>query len=484
MRKALVLILILSLPIQLLAQGSRKSSSTSLAFTHVTVIDMTGAPVKLDFTVVITGNHVTTVGRSGRTRIPAGAHVIDAKGKFLIPGLWDMHVHIKETERSLPMFVANGVTGIRNVGGIASDLFLWRAQVASGQILGPRIVACGPILEGEHPLHPDHAVIVRNAAEGREAVIRLKQQGADFIKVYDGVLRDAYFAIADEARKQNLMFVGHVPSSVTTVEASDAGQKSIEHLGTILEGSSTVFEELRNWVSPPSAPGDYSAIPRRIAARGTRMLDTYSEQRAQEIFDHFVRNRTRQVPTLLVKKIWAYVDEISKAADDRFKFVPQSIREDWSPQRQLLYRYRTPEFIVYQKRLFKKEMELVGDMNRARVEIMAGTDSEGAFTYFGFSLHDELALLVEAGLTPMQALQAATRNPADFLGELESNGTVESGKIANLVLLDANPLVDIQNTKRINAVVLNGKYLPKEELQRMLSNVEVVARRQSSKSAP
>ncbi|MDQ3917004.1 MAG: amidohydrolase family protein [Acidobacteriota bacterium] len=477
MKKYLAWLLVLLLPVQLTARQVGDARPTSLAFTHVTVIDMTGAPPKRDMTLVITGGRITSLGRSGRVRIPPGARVIDAAGKYLIPGLWDMHVHIKETERSLPMFVANGVTGVRNTGGIAEDLFRWRAEVAAGRLTGPRIVACGPVVDGVNPWHPDHSVVVRNAAEGRAAVVSLKRQGADFIKVYDGVPRDAYFAIAAESRRRRIPFVGHVPASVTTAEASDAGQKSIEHLGTILEGSSTAERELRNWVSPPAQAGDFSAIPRRIAARGTRTLDTYSDERARALFGRLVRNHTWQVPTLLVKKVWAYVDDISTAEDERFRYVPQSVREEWSPQRQLLYRYRTPEFIVYNKRLFGKEMELVGAMRRAGVEFMAGTDVGGPYTYYGFSLHDELALFVEAGFTPLEALQAATRNPARFLGESDSQGTVERGKLANLVLLEADPLENIRNTRLVNAVVLNGRYLPKEALQKMLADVEAAARR-------
>jgi hypothetical protein len=478
MTKFFALLLILTLPLQLAARQAHRPPPTSLAFTHVTVIDMTGAPPKHDMTVVIAGGLIAALGRTGRVRIPRGARVVDAAGEYLIPGLWDMHVHITEIERSLPMFVANGVTGVRNTGGVAGDLFRWRAEVASGKLLGPRIVACGPVADGENPSHPDHSVVVRNAAEGRAAVISLKRQGADFIKVYDGVPRDAYFAIAAESRRRRFPFVGHVPTSVTTREASDAGQRSIEHLGTILEGSSTAERELRNWVSPPAQAGDFSAIPRRIAARGGRTLDTYSDERAQELFRRLVRNHTWQVPTLLVKKVWAYVDDISTVEDERLGYVPRPVREEWSPQRQLLFRYRTPEFIAYNKRLFQKEMELVGAMRRAGVEFMAGTDVGGAYTYYGFSLHDELALFVEAGFTPAEALQAATRNPARFLGQSNSQGTVERGKFANLVLLEADPLENIRNTRRISAVVLNGKYLPKEALQKMLADVEASARRQ------
>lgn len=398
-----------------------------------------------------------------------------ATGKFLIPGLWDMHVHIQETERSFPMFIANGVTGVRNMGGNMEKLFQWREEVTSGKILGPRIVTCGPVVDGPQPANPDHAIAVHDAAEGRQAVDTLKQRGADFIKVYDGVPRDAYFAIVDEAKKLGLPLVGHVPLSVTTIEASDAGQRSIEHLGSILEGSSTVEAELRQQEAAPLPQGDFSEFPRRIAARGQRMLDTYGEQKALQIFAHLAKNQTWQVPTLVVKRVQTFIDDIVGSDDARLKYIPQSEREWWSPQKNFFFRYRTPAYIVFRKRLFQKEIELVGALHRACVPFMAGTDQGGAYTFPGFSLHDELSLLVEAGFTPMEALQTATRNPAVFLGELNSLGTVENGKIANLVLLEANPLEDIRNTRQIASVVVRGRLISKADLQAVLSEVEAAA---------
>ncbi len=466
----LLLILVARLPAQEL-------QTNLIAFTHVTVIDMTGAPPKPDLTVVITGNRITAMGRAGKVRVPRGAQIINAAGKFLIPGLWDMHVHFTETERTFPMFIANGVLGVRNTGGKAEDVFRWREEVAKGKLLGPRIVACGPIVDGPDIVAHGPAIGVRTPAEGRKVVDTLKQQGADFIKVYDGVPRDTYFAIVDEAKKQRLPVVGHVPLSITTIEASDAGQKSIEHLGSILQGSSSAEAELRDWKGAPAQEGDFSAIPRRIAARGERMLDTYDEQKAQQLFAHLIKNQTWQVPTLVAKRSLAFIDDISRKGDERVKYIPQSEQEWWTPQKNFLFRYRTPKYIVYGKKLFQKELELVGAMRRAGVRFMTGTDVSVPYVIAGFSLHDELALLVQAGFTPMEALQAATRNPAIFLGEVTSQGTIERGKIANLVLLEANPLENIRNTQRINAVVLNGSYLPKEALQKMLADAEAAAKR-------
>jgi imidazolonepropionase-like amidohydrolase len=447
-----------------------------LALTHITVIDMTGAAPKPDMTVLITRGRITAIASTKKLRVPRGSRVIDAAGQFLIPGLWDMHVHFTETERTFPMFVANGVLGIRNAGGKAEDLFRWREEVASGRLVGPRIVACGPIVDGPEIVAHGPAVGVATPAEGRQMVRKLKQQGADFIKVYDRLSRDSYFAIVDEAKKLKIPVVGHVPLSITTIEASDAGQKSIEHLGSILQGSSSAEMELRNWKGPQVKDGDYSVIPRNIAASGTRMLDTYDERKARQVFAHLVKNKTWQVPTLVTKRALAFVDEIIQVPDDRLKYIPESTQRRWGPQENFLLRYRTPEYIAYNKRLFQKELQLVGAMRRAGVPFMTGTDLSIPYVFAGFSVHDELALLVDAGFTPMEALQAATRNPAMFLEELGSHGTIERGKLANLVLLEANPLENIRNSQRISGVVLEGIYFPKEALQRMLAEAEKIAR--------
>ncbi|MDQ2978957.1 MAG: amidohydrolase family protein [Acidobacteriota bacterium] len=435
---------------------------------------MTGASPTRDMTVVMTGNRITGLGKSGRVRLPKRAQIIDGTDKFLLPGLWDMHAHIRETERSFPLFIANGVLGIRDMGGKPEDLFRWRDEVARGALLGPRIVACGPIIDGPEPAAHGPTVSVRTADEGRKAVADLKRRGADFVKVYDRLPRDAYFAIVEEARKQGLPVAGHVPQSVTTMEASDAGQRSIEHLGTILEGSSSVEAELRQAAAAP-LPADVSEFPRRIAARGERMLATYDEQKAKELFTHLVRNRTWQVPTLVVKRALTFIDDIVRDGDARLKYIPRSEQEWWSPQKNFLLRYRTPEYIAYSRKLFQASLELVGAMHRAGVPILAGTDVISAYVFPGFSLHDELSLLVQAGLPPMAALQAATRNPAMFLKETGSMGTIEHGKLADLVLLDANPLEDIENIRRIHAVIVNGRYLSRESLQQLLASAEASA---------
>ena len=475
MKRLSALLLLLVFAIDLRAQELR---ARVLALTHVTVIDMTGAAPQRDMTVVITGNRITAIGSSNQLRIPRGAKTVNATARFLIPGLWDMHVHFTEIERSFPLFIANGVTGVRNMGGELDDLLRWRAELASGKLLGPRVLTCGAIVDGPQPAAHGPTIVVATATEGRQTVDMLKQRGADCVKVYDRLPRDAYFAIIDQAKKEGVPVVGHVPLSITTMEASAAGQKSIEHLGTILEGCSTIADELhRLEAAPMPSGGDFSEIPRRIAARGERMLDTYNEQRATQLFGQLVKNQTWQVPTLVTKRALTFIDDLDRNGDERLKYIPQSERKWWSPQQNFLLRYRTPGYIAFSKRLFQKELELVGVMNRAGVPLMTGTDLSVPYIFAGFSLHDELGLFVQAGLTPSEALQAATRNPAAFLGKLSSQGTIERGKTADLVLLDANPLENIRNTRRIAAVILDGRYLPKRALEKMLADVEAAAER-------
>src|SRR5215217_3215120 len=223
MKLRIVLLLILS--VLLFAPAQPNHTQAPIVFTHATSIDVTGQAPKRDMTVVINGDRISAIGDN--ISVPAGAQVVDANGKFMIPGLWDMHVHwyLRDT---FTLFIANGVTGVRQMFG-NSDLLRWRDQIAKGSLLGPRMVVASPIIDGPQPIWPN-SIAVRNEDEGRKAVRRVKQWGADFVKVYALLPRDAYFGIADEAKQQGMTFVGHVPNSVSPAEASDAGQKSIEHL--------------------------------------------------------------------------------------------------------------------------------------------------------------------------------------------------------------------------------------------------------------
>jgi imidazolonepropionase-like amidohydrolase len=412
-----------------------------LVFVHATVIDATGTPAQPDVTVVITGDRITAIGKSAEVPLPANARIVEAAGKFLIPGLWDMHVHWYDKDY-LPLFIANGVTGARIMWGIPAH-HEWRKEIEQGSLLGPRLLIASAIIDGPNPVWPG-SDIASNAAEGRQAVLKAKHEGADFVKVYSLLPREAYFAIADEAKIQGLPFVGHVPDSISAEEASAAGQKSIEHLTGVL--------------SVCSIQGAYNPV------------------KAAAVFAEFKTNRTWQCPTLTVLHLWAADPSI--VADVRLKYLPSEVRSYWSPFNNR-FTNRVPETAASGKKTFQKNLEMVGAMQRAGVDILAGTDTGNPYCFPGFSLHDELGWLVRAGLTPMEAIQAATRNAARFMDREKELGTIQPGKLADLVLLDANPLDDIANTRKIAAVVYGGRLFPKSSLDEMLAKVEGLANRKT-----
>jgi predicted amidohydrolase len=454
-----------------------------LVITHVNVVDVVKGGIQRDRTLVILEGKVSKILKGPALgKIPSEARVVDGSGKFLIPALWDMHQHFEGEPgvREFNLFVANGVLGVRNMGGVAKEVFRAREQTATGQVLGPLIVACGPIVDGPEPTNPPFSVSVHDAEEGRRTVQSLKAMGADCVKVHDGVPLDAYLAIAEEAKKVNLPLVGHVPVRVHVLQATNSGQRSIEHqIG--LQGMSTVEDEVmeseknKDVFAEAMRTKNFRLIPESIAKRGDYVLDHWSEPLAKELYAAFVRNGTYLDPTLVTDRSLTFVDEISKEDDPRLKYIQASQREWWNPERGMLTRYRTPAYIVFRKRQFEKTLQQIPIARRAGVMFLAGTDTLLPFVYPGFSVHDELRLFVQSGFTPLEALQTATINPARFLGLERSWGTVEPGKAANLVLLDADPLKDIQNTTKISAVIVRGRLLTRGDLDRLLQEAQDAA---------
>jgi imidazolonepropionase-like amidohydrolase len=436
-----------------------------VAFTHVTVIDATGRPPQADMTVVVRDGRIARLGKAGQVQVPADAQGVDGAGKFLIPGLWDMHVHTVSPDY-FPLYLANGVTGVRDMHSFFPDNPVqWRNDIAAGKILGPRMVVAAALVDGDPPRWPG-SLVATDEQSGRAAVRTLKAKGVDFIKVYSKLPRAAFLAIADEATKQGLMFAGHVPESVTAAEASDAGQKSMEHLLGILPACSTQETELRKELAAALAQPDRTDVRAAIRRADSKALDSYSEVKARALFARFVKNGTWQVPTLTVLRASVSLDDPQFTNDPRTAYMPASILGMWKTKP------KPADTLAEMKKVYSKKLDLVRAMHGAGVKMLAGTDVTNPFCFPGFSLHDELALLVKAGLTPLEALQSATRGPAEFLGKQQELGTVEAGKRGDLVLLDADPLQDITNTRKIAGVMIAGKFLPKSELDAMLAKAK------------
>ena len=448
--------------------AGQSASPSALIIHDVTAIDATGGPAQAHRTVIVRDGKIEEIGSSagGVGGKLSGVH-IDGGGKFLIPGLWDMHVHMvfgdwfpHGKEVTLPLFIANGITGVRDMGGELEVLQQWRKEIAAGTLIGPRMVISGPMLDGPQPRFPS-SVAIATPEDGRRAVDDLKRRGADFIKLQSLIPREAVFAIAEEARKQGISFVGHVPDSVRASEASNAGQKSFEHLIGIFEGSSPLEDE---FLKGAKTQGQF--------------LSTYDPRRAAALFALLAKNHTWQCPTLVWERGGNLIDQTDFAHDTRAPYAPAYWKDvTWRRfTQQIIHEFNTDD-LATRKRFVDKELEVVNAMHRAGIPFLAGTDTPpGVYVFPGFSLHEELQRFVAAGFTPMEALQTATLNPAKFLGMDDRLGTIEKGKLADLVLLDANPLDDIRNTQRIAAVIVNGRYLSRADLDKMLAGVEAAAR--------
>ncbi|HLJ75658.1 MAG TPA: amidohydrolase family protein, partial [Thermoanaerobaculia bacterium] len=373
---------------------------------------------------------------------PADAEVIDGRGKFLIPGLWDMHVHLSwSTSSALPVLIANGVTTVRDMGSTLTEIDGWRTRTSEGTLVGPRIFRVGPILNGKS--FNKYQLVPGNADATRGAARVLKWIGVDFIKIHRRFPRDSFFALIDEAKKLQIPVVGHIPMTVTPEEASNAGMSTIEHAETLFEGTFSTAHKNEDLVA---------------AIRHFR-----EDGEAAHLFSVFAKNHTVFDPTLAA---WLPETTDRLSADPNMKYVAASNRK---------LRQAPPAATQQKNRALVAEfVKVVGIAHERGVVLVTGTDS-AAWRIPGFSLHDELGLLVKSGLTPLEALRAASIAPATVVGHAKDLGSIDSGRIADLILLDANPLDDIRNTRKIDAVIVNGRVFRRDDLDALLREAEHLA---------
>jgi imidazolonepropionase-like amidohydrolase len=437
------------------------------ALIHINVVDVRTGAIRPDQVVVVDGDRIRYIGPD-RAPVPVAVpRAIDCTGLYLIPGLWDMHVHLefgdwfpRSKEINLPLFIANGVTGVRDMGSELETVQAWRKNIEAGILVGPRIFTSGPMLDGPKPRFPS-SIAIATPEDGRHAVVDLKRRGADFIKLQSLIPREAVFAIAEEARKQRIAFAGHVPDSVRASEMSQAGMKSFEHLIGIFEGSSPLEDEFLK--------GNKTE---------TRFVASYDPARGEKLAELLAKNHSWQCPTLVWERGGNLLDVTDFSKGDRAKLVPSSWKTGaWKRFTDEIEQGYATDNLETRNKFVALELRIVHLLHAKGVPFLAGTDTPpGVYIFPGFSLHEELQRFVAAGFTPLEALQTATLNPAQFFGLESQLGAVEPGKLADLVLLKANPLSDIANTQKIAAVVSHGRYFSSDDLQELLAQVEAAAK--------
>lgn len=439
------------------------SPCADLLIQDVTVIDVNTGAALPHRSILIRDKQIAAVAI--KVPIPKNARIVHGAGKFAIPGLWDMHVHLWYHDNQFPLFLANGVTGVRDMGSNLAWVNHWREQIKDGKLLGPHIVTCGPAVDGGTSDDEKLPIIVVNGPNDARATFdRLDNMDVDFIKVLSRVPRDAYFALLERARKYYIPVAGHVPSSVSLMEAINARQKSVEHMSGVLLACSKREDRLRNRMLLAVEKKDWNAY----ADLRAEVLDTFNSKKGAEAFEQMALYDVREVPTLGMLRRSMYADADELAASSYVQYIPAAIKKEWTDPR-LDRKKVSARTLELANAEYEKLRDLVPIMRKAGVMMMAGTDTGDPYTFPGYDLQRELELLVGAGLSPLEALRSATLEPARYLDTTLSMGSVDAGKDADLVLLDADPLKDIRNTQKIAGVVVGGVYLPKLQLNAMLA---------------
>lgn len=443
----------------LLFLAATAQAQAPIVIANTSVVDVESGQVRAGQSVLIEGTRIVRVVANGRLSVPAGATTIDGTGRFVIPGLWDMHVHATGfgiDRLFLPVLVANGVTGVRDMFGRLEFTDSARALGRRGELVVPRIVGAGHILDGTPAIWPG-SVVVKGVDQTKRAVDSLARRGAPFIKAYSRLMPEEFRAAAAQAKVNGLPFAGHVPSLVTVDEAVGLGMRTIEHLQQFTTACSSretsLRDELANAVAS-SRGWDSAAVISR--AQLPVLVETFDVARCRALAQRVAKSETWMVPTMTVLRSVAFLDDTTFKSDQRLKYIPSFFSNGWDPTKDFRFRAVTAEGWAARKRVFGRQVEIARILREAGVKFLAGTDLSNPWIFPGFSLHDELANFVSLGMTPLQALQSATLNPAKFFAATDSMGTVREGQVADLVILDANPLTDIGNVSRIHAVVANG----------------------------
>lgn len=453
----------------------KAQSAESFIIKNVNIVNVETGKVLLNQDVFIENGKVSQINRSGNKKTTL--RTIDGSGKFLIPGLWDFHVHAlafpEEDKFSLPVYVANGVTGIRDLGSFRALTELKEIQNAAQQnkLVSPRIVLTGAVVDGP-PGAWQGVRVAKTREEGIREAEKLLDEGWQYLKTYSLLPLEAYQGVAETARKRNVPLIGHIPNGVTVGQAIEAGHRVIEHIDSVLLGCSTKEAEVVADRAKIIASGDLQALFTSFRQHKDEIFNSIDWQQCEQLAETMAKNKLFVVPTMVVSDFYQGKDPA--AGDTRFRSVPAPVRGQWSEADRRRAGY-TKEDYEFAAKVHKLDLKLLEILKRKGVWILAGSDAGwiNPYIFHGYSILDEIErFATQAKFTPAEALQTATTNPARFLEGENKFGKIEKGFAADLVLLDANPLENIKNIRRVNTVILRGRIFDRKALDQILADVE------------
>jgi hypothetical protein len=450
----------------------KQTITGDLLIENVNVIDVEAGIIIINQDVVITGNKITSIFDHGYDNVKSKT-VINGTSQFLLPGFWDMHAHMMREKwyaSQMPLLRANGITGFREMWGDLNIANFVRSQIEKDSLPYFRFVASGHILDGKKPFWPG-AIPVETANRATQIVDSLINGKADFIKVYSFLEPSVFNAIAKQCEENKITFAGHVPHTVWLTDASNAGMASMEHLyGFLIEACSKSDSAMALMQRSVTAFEKGNKEDRKNASLlfHSLVLNHFSKQKMRSIAQTLRSNNTHIVPTLVTLRGEYFTNDTSFTNDSRLNYMSEETLTYWKETTEYDIKHNTELDWQNKRKRWQIEQEIMKILIAEKVHIMVGTDADNPYAFPGFSLHDELALYVECGMTPIEALRTATIIPAKFLKMSDSLGTIKTGKLADLVLLEANPLEDIKNTNKVNIVISNGKLYDKSYIDSIL----------------
>jgi hypothetical protein len=428
---------------------------------NVNIVDVIGGTILKHKQVVIEAGIITNI-REAESRFPKdNGYIVAGNNQYLMPGLWDMHSHLAFNEApqiTMPLYIANGVLHLRDMQGIMNIVEKrrrWAESINNHELLGPRIVGSADHIVGDNYDRRDVEKVVLKTSESTNA----------FIKIYSQIKEPRFLKLAGLAEQHDVQFAGHYPLSIDPILASNAGQRSFEHAHLFIDNASTKAPLLRQYYSETFSNNGVAKTHRPTKIE---ILDTFEQQKFNLLVAAMVQNNTYFVPTHITKRYEAFSHDNEFLSDGKLKYIPFMVQNLWADDAQSMKAYSADTLSQY----YRRGLELTGQAHRQGVKILVGTDTYDPYSFPGFSLHNELAQLTKAGLSNAEALASATILPATYFQRQLKMGSVDIGKMGDVILLEKNPLADIQNTKNIKMVIFDSAVYDEQDLMRQKDYVE------------